>query len=407
MKNKFHLALPVLNEADNLPTLFEDLKKQQQKNFTLWVCVNHYEHWRNLPEKEEQVANNEQSLRYLKSIDDIDIRIIDKASPGKGWPAKKGGVGRARKTLMDAIAKEAGSNDLIISMDADTRYPENYLSAIKETFNQHPEAYGLAVPYFHRLSNNEENNRLILRYEIYMRNYALNMLRIGNPYAFSALGSAMAFPVWAYKKVGGLTPVISGEDFYFLQKLTKNGPVLLWADTVAKPSPRLSDRVVFGTGPALIKGNTGDWSSYPVYHHTLFEKVKKTFDMFPVLFEKEVPTPMDDFLKEQFKEDDIWQPLRNNYKDKKNFVRACINKVDGLRVLQYLRKEQEKEPLNNNQNLVDLLFTYFENEMDDSFKKHFNDFDFDGSAVCFLDLVREFMFEQEMMLRKEHDSKLL
>jgi hypothetical protein len=273
-----------------------------------------------------------------------------------------------------------------------------------DDFSGNPAATGLSVPYYHRLSNNEENNRLILRYEIYMRNYALNMLRIGNPYAFSALGSAMAFPVWAYKKVGGLTPVISGEDFYFLQKLVKNGLVLFWTDTIAKPSPRLSDRVVFGTGPALIKGNSGDWSSYPIYHHTLFEKIKETFDLFPVLFEKDVPAPMDDFFKEQFKEENIWKPLRNNFKDQKNFIRACINKVDGLRILQYLRKQQESTFPDNNKNLVDFLFSFYNRKMDESFKKHFKDFDFDGSAVCFLDLIRDFMFDKEVMLRKKHDT---
>jgi hypothetical protein len=42
--------------------------------------------------------------------------------------------------------------------------------------------------------------------------------------------------------------------------------------------------------------------------------------------------------------------------------------------------------------------------MDESFKKHFKDFDFDGAALCFLDLIRDFMFEQEMKLRKEHDK---
>jgi hypothetical protein len=404
MKTKFHLALPILNELENLPDFLNDLRQQDNQNFILWVCVNHYEHWRNIPEKQKQINNNEKSLTYLKSIDDIEIRIIDKASQGKGWPRKKGGVGWARKTLMDAIASEAENHNLIISMDADTRYPENYLTAIGNTFSGNPAATGLSVPYYHRLCNNEENNRLILRYEIYMRNYALNMLRIGNPYAFSALGSAMAFPVWAYKKVGGLTPVISGEDFYFLQKLVKNGLVLFWTDTIAKPSPRLSDRVVFGTGPALIKGNSGDWSSYPIYHHTLFEKIKETFDLFPVLFEKDVPAPMDDFFKEQFKEENIWKPLRNNFKDQKNFIRACINKVDGLRILQYLRKQQESTFPDNNKNLVDFLFSFYNRKMDESFKKHFKDFDFDGAALCFLDLIRDFMFDKEVMLRKKHDT---
>lgn len=406
MKSKFHLALPALNELENLPALLNDLKQQSQKDFTLWVCVNHYEHWRGLPEKRDQISNNEKSLELLQSNKEIDIRAIDRASAGKGWPKKKGGVGWARKVIMDAIAKEADNNSLIVSIDADTSYPPNYLTAIENTFAKNPKIYGLAVPYYHSLSEHEENNRLILRYEIYMRNYALNMLQINNPYAFSALGSAMAFPVWVYKKVGGLTPVASGEDFYFLQKLIKNGSVFFWTDTVAKPSPRLSGRVIFGTGPALIKGKKGDWNSYPIYNHLLFQDVQKTFEAFPILFEKDVPTPMDEFLHEQFKEENIWLPLRKNFKDKKNFIRACINKVDGLRILQYLRKKQESIILDNNSNLIDFFFYFYSDAMDDSFKKHLKDFDFDGSALCFIDLVRDFMFEQESELRKLHDSSI-
>ncbi len=404
MKPKLHLSLPVLNEYHNLPALFECLKAQKEQDFVLWVCVNHYEHWRSLPEKQKEVADNEKSLSFLKTITDFDIRIIDRASEGKGWPKKKGGVGMARKTIMDAVAQEAKDDDLIVSIDADTYYPEDYLEKIKQTFENNRDAYGLAVPYYHPLTGNEESDRLILRYEIYMRNYALNMLRIDNPYAFSALGSAMAFPVWAYKKVGGLTPVVSGEDFYFLQKLVKNGRVMRWTDTLAKPSARLSDRVIFGTGPALIKGAGGDWDSYPVYHPDSFEKIKKTFDLFPLLFEKDVPTPMDDFLKEQFKEENIWQPLRKNYKDRKNFIRACVNKVDGLRILQFLRKEQESVNASDAEILETFLMQYFGDAMDESFQKHLKGFDFYGSALCFADMVRDFMFEREMEMRKGFDK---
>ena len=116
---------------------------------------------------------------------------------------------------------------------------------------------GLAIPYYHKLIGNPVNDRLILRYEIYMRHYLLNMLEIGNPYAFTAIGSAMAAKVSAYRKVGGLAPVKSGEDFYFIQKLKKNGKVGNWCETTAFPSSRFSNRVIFGTGRALIKGNAG------------------------------------------------------------------------------------------------------------------------------------------------------
>ncbi len=89
------------------------------------------------------------------------------------------------------------------------------------TFKHHPDAVALSVPYYHNLTGDEEKDRAILRYEIYMRYYAINLWRIGSPYNFTAVGSAMALPVWAYRAIGGITPHKSGEDFYFIQKLRK------------------------------------------------------------------------------------------------------------------------------------------------------------------------------------------
>jgi hypothetical protein len=43
------------------------------------------------------------------------------------------------------------------------------------------------------------------------------------------------------------------------------------------------------------------------------------------------------FLREKFKTSSIWQPLRENFKTVEKFVRACQHKVDGLRMLQYIK----------------------------------------------------------------------
>lgn len=336
-----YIALPVLNEFRNLPKLLSCLKEQSIQKFTLVVCVNQYESWWETPDKVSQCLDNQKSIEYLKAQKDLVIEVLDKSSKGNGWSDKKGGVGWARKIAMDFINQHANSNDLIVCMDADTYYPVNYLESIVKSFDYQPNMLGLAIPYYHE-ADKSETGKLILRYEIYMRNYLINMLKIDNPYAYTALGSAMVVPVWAYKKVGGITPVKSGEDFYFLQKLIKTGEIGIWVDVIAFPSARFSSRVLFGTGPALIKGNTGDWSSYPIYPKQLFDTVKETFEMFPKLFDDDFETPMDNFLKKQFNTHDLWTPLRNNYPDINNFVRACMIKVDGLRILQFLKREHQK-----------------------------------------------------------------
>jgi hypothetical protein len=124
-----------------------------------------------------------------------------------------------------------------------------------------------------------------------------------------------------------------------LQKLRKFGNIAVHNTEKVYPAARFSDRVFFGTGPAMIKGNIGDWESYPVYHHSLFRDIKNNYDCFPRLFKGDCKTPMDSFMQKQFREN-IWQAIRKNHKDEKHFVRACHEKIDGLRILQYLKQKQ-------------------------------------------------------------------
>ncbi len=397
MKNPVvHIALPVLNERENLPAFIENLKKQTCTDWKLTVCVNQYDHWWDIEEKKAICLDNALSIEFLNRLQDKRITVLDRSSKGNGWKPKKGGVGFARKTAMDFIAKRAQKNDVIISADADTVYPENWLSETREVFIKNGDITGLSLPYYHPLPHAEKDARLILRYEIYMRNYALNMIRIKNPYRFTALGSAMAFPVWAYKKTGGLTPVQAGEDFYFLQKLVKSGNLEYTAGTVVFPSARFSDRVNFGTGPALIKGASGNWSSYPVYPYRFFDEVEKTYRKFKDLFDNDVPLPMDDFLQKQFGDKNIWQPLRNNYKDKDNFVKACINKIDGLRILQFLRFRMENSQANSDEeNLKRFLIKFFKKDITPDINNILSCLDFEKSQVSELNLLRNFMFQLE------------
>ncbi len=204
-----------------------------------------------------------------------------------------------------------------------------------------------------------------------------------------------------------MTPVMSGEDFYFLQKLKKSGKLGIWANTIAYPSPRFSDRVNFGTGPALIKGETGDWDSYPFYVPDLFDKIEQTFNLFPDLFIEDIETPMDGFLKTQFKDINIWKPLRENYKDVDNFVKACTNKVDGLRVLQFLKSNITEKGSPVSLLLSDYLLKFFDEGMDIELKRILQNLDFERSGIDELNLVRNFLYKKEMEQRLIKENKNL
>ena len=259
--------------------------------------------------------------------------------------------------------------------------------------NSHSENNALCVPYYHPLSGDEQSDRAMLRYEIYMRHYLLNLLESDNPYAFTALGSAMVFPLWAYRRVGGITPLQGGEDFYLMQKFAKTGSILLSCNEVVKPQGRPSLRVPFGTGPAIAKGIDSMDNMYPLYPVEGFRAVSDTFALFLQLYDKETNTPMSAFLCQQLKTDELWQPLRKNFKIRELFIRSCAERVDGLRILQFLKTF----PLRSAEEELSLFC-----------KSHrirfMDDFSFRKSPVAQVDSVRNALFELEINEREKRSS---
>jgi hypothetical protein len=350
-----YIAIPALDELDYLPKTLAALALQKTEfPFSVYVCVNQPDDWWNNEDKIEICQNNQKLLKYLNSFRQLkltainSLNIIDKSSPSKGWQKNKSGVGWARKTLFDEIFKTANDDDVIISLDADTLFNENYLQSIVENFIRN-KIDVLSVPYYHKLTDDENANRAILRYEIYLRNYFINMHRIGSPYAFTAIGSAIAVRVKTLRKIRGITPLSSGEDFYLMQKLRKMSPISNYNSELVYPAARFSTRVDFGTGPAMIKGSSGDWASYPIYHYSLFDKIKETYDIIPELFTEDKETEFIQFLKMQYKTNDLWGPLRKNFKSWPQFTRAFHEKADGLRILQFLKAKQNELPVTSDE----------------------------------------------------------
>jgi hypothetical protein len=394
-----YLALPVMDEPEFLQRLLECIRRQSYTRFRLFVCVNQPESYRNDPGKSAVCRHNAESLQFLKGFTGIDIEIIDRSSGGRGWTGKRHGIGYARKTLMDCINTIAAPGDVIVSMDADTIFSDDYLLSVARTFSEHPGIAALSVPYFHHTPADSATARAMLRYEIYMRYYFLNLNRIGSPYAFTALGSAMALPVSAYRAIGGMTPKLSGEDFYFLQKLRKYGRVLSCTGGIVYPEARFSDRVFFGTGPAMIKGAAGDWSSYPIYPVKFFDEISEIYQLLPVLYKETVKSKAGCFMSEIFREEDPFQPLRLNHTDLEHFKRAFHEKFDGLRILQYLKAADEKNHIPDEENLLEFLYRFY---TPGELEKHHiptRTFSFQRSPLELLESVRMFLFEKEREAR--------
>lgn len=395
------VAIPALNELDYLSKTLQALEEQQTKlSFSVYICVNQPDSWWEQADKKGICENNKQLLFKLRRRHyAFPLHIIDKSSPGKGWDDRNFGVGWARKTLFDHIMGMAEPEDVLVSMDADTVFNEHYLDSLARNFTENPQQMVVSVPYFHSLTTDDKANRAILRYEIYMRNCLLNLYRIGCPYNFTAIGSAIAVKIKALQKINGITPMKSGEDFYLLQKLRKMSPVNNWNDEMVYPAARFSDRVFFGTGPAMLKGSEGYWDSYPIYHYSLFDEVKKTYDLIDLLYTENLETPFICFLKEQFKTDDLWGPLRKNVRDLAHFRHAFHEKADGLRVLQFLRVKQTQLQISDEQSLRDNWPLIIQQAMPEYAQ---NDFSFSKLTTPQLADLREILFEEEMTLRREN-----
>lgn len=329
--------------------------------------MNQPEEWWDHNKTQEICLDNQNSIRLL-SESELEVEIIDKSTKGKAWVGKKRGVGWARKLAMDKAAELADANDLLVSIDADTFYPQEYFQSLSDLFTHNTHFAIHANPYYHPLTGRKAEDKAILRYEIYMRVYHINMMLIENPYAFSALGSAMVCTANQYLKMGGISPKMSGEDFYFIQHMRKNGPISQFNEVKVYPQARFSERVNFGTGPAMIKGDLGDWSSYPFYLPQHFQEIRKTYDSFAELFTKDIEIPMSEFLTQQLKKDSLWQSLRQNSKTHEKFEQACMQLVDGLRILQFLKTEHPKYSKGDKEDLL-INLHYFATK-----SKEFSDF---------------------------------
>lgn len=343
------IAIPAMDELDYLPVTLDALSKQDTRlPFEVYVCVNQPDEYWNHPERQTVCKNNQKLLEFLHGYKSLTLHIQDFASPGLGWKGKKTGVGFARKVLFEQILSECDPKDIIISLDADTTFGTYYLQSVADRFERNPEMTAMSVPYYHPLNGGDEiRDKALLRYEIYMRNYAVNLLKISSPYGFTALGSAIAMRACSLKKIGNITPYQSGEDFYLVQKFCKMGGLSLFNTECVYPAGRYSDRVPFGTGPSMKLGAEGIWDSYPIYHFSFFTSIQEAYGKLRELYENKISVMKNDFLRFLQKENqkpDIWQDIRENVSDFQHFVKAFHQKADGLRILQFVRAKQQQQP---------------------------------------------------------------
>jgi len=279
-------------------------------------------------------------------------------------PKKHAGVGLARKIGMDeAVSRfdRLNTDGIIVCFDADSNCETNYLVEIEKHFNNHPKTPGCSIHYEHPIEGSEFDDLIykgIINYELFLRYYNQALLFCGFPFAFQTVGSSMAVRSSIYQKQGGMNKRKAGEDFYFIHKIIALGGFTNLSSTKVIPSPRISDRVPFGTGKAI-----GDWietkaDTYSTYDFRIWSILKSFVVIIPELQTKNLTelefttNPENKYVLQFLDENDFESGLieiRKNSTDLTSFMKrffVWFNAFRVLKVVHFLRDAQyENKPI--------------------------------------------------------------
>lgn len=197
-------------------------------------------------------------------------------------PRKHAGVGLARKIGMDLAVDHFLQNEqqqgVIVSLDADCTVSPNFLTGICNAFAANRRPNATIHGFRHRVEESADFQESAARqYEAYIRYFSAMLASTGFPYYYHTIGSAFAVSADAYVRVGGMGRQQGGEDFYFLQKVFALEHIVELADVQVFPMARLSDRVPFGTGPALQRITSEPGGNERAYSLSSFQVLKELF----------------------------------------------------------------------------------------------------------------------------------
>lgn len=252
-------------------------------------------------------------------------------------PVKEAGVGLARKIGMDEAAyrfEQLNKDGVIVCFDADSAVQPNYLQAIEQHFEEHPKSPGCSIHYEHPLTDDA-----IIPYELHLRYYIQALCYADYPFAFHTIGSSMAVRSKAYQKQNGMNKRKAGEDFYFIHKIIPLGHYTNLTKTTVIPSPRISDRVPFGTGRAMQEYQKGK-DLYQSYNFQIFEHLKTFMGTLPEIYQKRAfPDSLEietvQFLNDvNFKQE--LEKLLKQSTDLASFKTRFYQWFNGFKVLKYV-----------------------------------------------------------------------
>ncbi len=261
---------------------------------------------------------------------------------------KHAGVGWARKIGMDEAMRrfmEVNKDGLICCFDADAIVDSNYIIELInsfKTFNYN----GASVYFEHPLEGSEFSEEVydgILKYELHLRYYKNALKYCGVPYAFHTVGSSMVVKASAYAKQGGMNRRKAGEDFYFINKIISLGDYGEVNNIRVIPSPRVSDRVPFGTGRAIQEKIDGVRDLDLTYSFQIFSALKSWLS----LVIEEAVYEYDEFPEfiKLYIEKEYWDRtlhmIQSNSASPKAFINRFFRTFDAFWILKFVHYIKE------------------------------------------------------------------
>jgi len=248
-------------------------RPQKHPRSTDWQLSNHTLvcQWQAAAELLVSISDE---VTLLSTVDGFDVLLVDhNLLPYEDHK----GVGLARKVAADMALKLVVTGHIktpwIFSTDADVILPAGYF--------QVPEQIGgddLACSLrFQHISTDPQLLALQDAYDFKMYYYQQGIRFIGSAYNYIPLGSTLIIHAEAYAKIRGFPVRSGGEDFYLLNKVAKLGGVFQPEQPVVEINVRMSERVPFGTGPAIRKIRADiEQGQLPLYYHPrIFVILKK------------------------------------------------------------------------------------------------------------------------------------
>ncbi len=253
----------------------------------------HTRHLLNHIQQHLAIENVRDGVTFGQLNSGLDLLSLDITSERSHWlKPLQSGVGFARKVGMDVALDlwQQGrlSNPWVLNSDADAWWPAGYLKTTADTLNRNatPGKGAMVFPFRHQHAGEDTSlSAAAALYELSLRYYVTGLRWSGSPWAYHTVGSTQAIHCESYAEIRGFPVREAGEDFYLLNKIAKTAPVYCPAEPVLILSDRVSERVPFGTGPAVkrIGEQQNPEQEFLLYEPEIFGLLKKWHRTIPAL----------------------------------------------------------------------------------------------------------------------------